>query len=199
MPHLFHRPGSRSTRVLWLLEEIGEPYDMTIITDEFRHSPEHFAKHPLGRVPFMELDDGTVMFESLACCLYLADSNSDAGLIGPSGSSERALAYQWSVFAMTELEAPMIAVRTAREANVDVVPAFERINKAFGVVADSLGDSDWLIENTFSVADVVMIGNLGIAHSRGLLDSLPALGAYVDRGHAREAYERAQNAGAAAA
>ena len=80
------------------LEEIGERYDLTIVTDEFRRSPEHFAKHPLGRVPFMELDDGTVMFESLACCLYLADAHPDAGLIGPSGSTERALAYQWSVF-----------------------------------------------------------------------------------------------------
>jgi glutathione S-transferase len=199
MPRLHHRPGSRSTRVLWVLEEIGAPYDVTIVTDEFRRSPDHFAKHPLGRVPFMELDDGTVMFESLACCLYLADAHPDAGLLGgPSGSSERALAYQWSVFAMTEVEAPLIAVRTARDAGNDIAPALERINTAFGAVADALGDREWLVGDSFTVADAVMVSNLGLAHSRGMLEGFPALGAYVDRGHARPAYERAQGIAAPA-
>jgi len=198
MPRLHHRPGSRSTRVLWLLEEIGAPYELTIVTDEFRRSPEHFAKHPLGRVPFMELDDGTVMFESLACCLYLADAHPEAGLIGPSGSSERALTYQWSVFAMTELEAPMIALRTAREAEVDIAPALERVNTAFQAVADGLGDNEWLVGDSFTVADVVIVSNLGLASSRGMLDGLPALGAYVERGRGRPAFERAQGIGAPA-
>jgi glutathione S-transferase len=198
MPRLHHRPGSRSTRVLWALEEIGEPYDLTIVTDEFRRSPEHFAKHPLGRVPFMELDDATVMFESLACCLYLADADPDASLIGPSGSTERALAYQWSVFAMTELEAPMIALGAAREAGNDIAPGLDRVTKAFGVIADALGDREWLVGDAFTVADVMSVSILGLAHSRGMLDGHPTLGAYVERGHARPAYERTQAIGAPA-
>jgi glutathione S-transferase len=199
MPHLFHRPGSRSTRVLWLLEEIGEPYEMTIVTDEFRRSPEHFAKHPLGRVPFMELDDGTVMFESLACCLYLADANPDAGLIGPSGSSERALAYQWATFAMTELEASMLALRAGGEAGADLAPMFERFNNVCRALSDGLGGNEWLVGNTFGVADVMCVNVLGLAHARNMLREGPGLSEYVERGHARAAYERAQNAGAAAA
>lgn len=199
MPHLFHRPGSRSTRVLWLLEEIGEPYEMTIVTDEFRRSPEHFAKHPLGRVPFLELDDGTVMFESLACCLYLADAHPDAGLIGPSGSTARALAYQWAVFAMTEIEGSMLALRAGGEAGADLVPMFERFNKICRAVSDGLGDNEWLVDNTFGVADVMCVNVLGLAHARNMLREGPALAEYVERGHARDAYERAQNAGAATA
>ncbi len=102
---------------------------------------------------------------------------------------------------MTELEASMIALRAAREANVDLAPMFERFNKASAAsVADGLGDSDWLVDNTFSVADVVCVEQPRARPlARHAARQASALGAYVERGHAREAYERAQNAGAAAA
>jgi glutathione S-transferase len=100
-------PRTRSNRVLWLLEEIGQPYELTRILPEQRRSEAHLARHPLGRVPAVELDDGTVMFESAAICLQLADLAPEAGLLAPSVSAMRALAYQWTLFGMTELEAPM--------------------------------------------------------------------------------------------
>src|SRR2546421_4916295 len=106
-PRLYYMPRTRSSRVLWLLEEIGEPYELTEIAGAQRRSTEHLRRHPLGRVPALELGDGTTMFESAAICLQLADLNPGAGLIPPLGSSERALVYQWVVFAVTELEAPL--------------------------------------------------------------------------------------------
>ena len=67
--------------VLWLLEEIGEPYELTEIAGVQRRSAEHLHRHPLGRVPALELGDGTTMFESAAICLHVADLNPAAGLI----------------------------------------------------------------------------------------------------------------------
>src|SRR6201996_2880959 len=106
-PRLYYMPRTRSSRVLWLLEEIGQPYELSEIAGAQRRSAEHLRRHPLGRVPALELGDGTFMFESAAICLQLADLNPGAGLIGPVGSSARGLVYQWVVFAVSELEGPL--------------------------------------------------------------------------------------------
>src|ERR1700735_2715972 len=105
MSRLFFMPRTRCTRVLWALNEIGAPFESTLVAPEERRSPEHRARHPLGRVPAFELDDGTMMFESAAICMQLADLYPDSGLLPPVGSSARGLAYQWVMFGMTELEA----------------------------------------------------------------------------------------------
>ncbi|HEY6525843.1 MAG TPA: glutathione S-transferase N-terminal domain-containing protein, partial [Solirubrobacteraceae bacterium] len=107
LARLYYMPRTRSSRALWLLEEIGEPYELTEISGAERRSAAHLDRHPLGRVPALELDDGTTVFESAAICLHLADLHPDAELIAPLGSSERALVYQWVLFAMTELEGPL--------------------------------------------------------------------------------------------
>ncbi|HEY4826547.1 MAG TPA: glutathione S-transferase N-terminal domain-containing protein, partial [Solirubrobacteraceae bacterium] len=117
-PRLYYMPRTRSSRVLWLLEEIGAPYELTEIRGAERRSDEHLGRHPLGRVPALELGDGTTMFESAAICLQLADLNPEAGLIGPVGSPERALVYQWVVFAVSELEGPLF--RWIRDLNEEV-------------------------------------------------------------------------------
>src|SRR6202043_658426 len=101
---LYHSPGTRGTRVVWTLEEIGEPYELKIVTREDRGSEDHRQRHPLGRVPVIELDDGRAIFESAAICLHLADLHPDAGLIPELGTYERGLTYQWSIFAMAEVE-----------------------------------------------------------------------------------------------
>src|SRR6202035_6002295 len=98
---LYHVPGSRSTRVLWMLEEIGAPYELTVMAREDRKSAAHISRHPLGRVPVVEFDDGRLLFESAAICIQLADLHPEADLIPPVGSPERGLVYQWSFFAMT--------------------------------------------------------------------------------------------------
>jgi len=93
-------PNSSSQRVLWLLEETGEPYELTILGDRQSRlaDPEHMRRHPLGRVPVLD-DDGNHIFESGAICLYVADKYPQAGLLPPSGTPDRGLVYQWSLFA----------------------------------------------------------------------------------------------------
>src|SRR4051812_33010145 len=114
---LYHVPGTRSTRVLWLLEEIGAPFDLEVIGREERRQDAHLGRHPLGKVPVLEDDDGGFVLESAAICLHLADTHQEAGLIGPLGSRERALAYQWSFFAMTELEPGLLEVWRTRDSD----------------------------------------------------------------------------------
>ena len=105
MLHIFHREyAGRPIRVAWTLEELGQPYDVTVMNYEEGIGEAHRGRHPLGRVPVLQSDDGFV-FESTAICLHLADSHPDGGLIAPSGTHERALAYQWSCFAPAELRA----------------------------------------------------------------------------------------------
>jgi len=108
MLRVFHREHTgRPLRVLWTLEELGEPYDLTIMSWEQGSDEEHRARHPLGRVPVVQDDEGFV-FESTAICLHLADLHPQAGLIAAPGTHDRALAYQWSCFAPAELEPSLV-------------------------------------------------------------------------------------------
>jgi glutathione S-transferase len=190
-PRLYYMPRTRSSRVLWLLEEIGAPYESTEIKGAERRSDEHLRRHPLGRVPALELGDGTTMFESAAICFQLADLNPDAGLIGPVGSPERGLVYQWVVFAVSELEGPLFRwIRDVREGVTDS-PAHDRFTAAAVAMQSALIARDWLVDDRFSVADVMCASVLQGANARELLRPWPRLEAYVQRGEARPAYTRA--------
>jgi glutathione S-transferase len=190
-PRLYYMPRTRSSRVLWLLEEIGAPYDLTEIKGAQRRSEEHLRRHPLGRVPALELGDGATMFESAAICLQLADLNPSAGLIGPVGSTRRGLVYQWVVFAVSELEGPLF--RWFRELSEGVTDsrAHDRFVEAAAAMQSVLASHDWLVDDSFSVADVMCASVLQGAHTRELLVPWPQLEAYVQRGEARPAYARA--------
>ncbi|MGZ4330412.1 MAG: glutathione S-transferase family protein [Solirubrobacteraceae bacterium] len=188
---LYYMPRTRSSRVLWLLAEIDATCELVKLAPQERRSAEHLARHPLGRVPALELDDGTVMFESAAICLQLADLHPEAELIAPLGSSSRALVYQWVLFAMTELEAPLFRwIRDVAEDSGDS-SARDRFAQAAAALESALDGRQWLLGDRFTVADVMCASVLGGAHSRGLLTQWPGLQAYVERGEARPAFIQA--------
>jgi glutathione S-transferase len=190
-PRLYYMPRTRSSRVLWLLEEIGEPYELTEIAGAQRRSTEHLQRHPLGRVPALELGDGTTMFESAAMCLQLADLKPAAGLIPPVGSAERALVYQWVVFAVAELEGPLFRwIRELGEGATESA-AQDRFAQAAAAIESALDGHDWLLGSHFTVADVMCASVLQGANSRELLRPWAGLEAYVRRSEARPAYARA--------
>ena len=190
-PRLYFMPRTRSSRVLWLLEEIGERYELTEIAGVQRRSAEHLRRHPLGRVPALGLGDGTIMFESAAICLQLADLNPAAGLIPPLGSSERALVYQWVVFAVAELEAPLFRWISELGEGTTESPAGDRFTQAAAAIESALDTRDWLLDAQFTVADVMCASVLQGANSRELLRPWPGLEAYVQRSESRPAYARA--------
>jgi glutathione S-transferase len=188
---LYHVQPSRSNRVLWFLEEIGEPYDLTVLKGEDRETDEHRLRHPLGRVPVLEDDEG-FLFESAALCLQLADVHPDAKLNWPLATHERGLVYQWTIFAMTELEPPLLEARRHRESDPPrSLAGAERFQTAAAAVEQALSEHEYLVGDRFSVADLVAGAVLISAKGAGLTDDLPNISAYLARLEARPARLRA--------
>ena len=193
---LHHQPRSRSTRVLWLLEELGVPFDLTVMSRETKQSPEYRKLHPLGRSPVLEEEGGPV-FESAALILHIADQHLDAGLIAPLGTHERALQYQWCFFAMADVESALVDIARQlwsdeREPDAGVIErAARRFVTNVGMIEDALGDDDYLVGNSFSVADIVVGSVLGFARTGEITELPSGVVPYVDRLEARPARQRA--------
>ncbi len=190
---LYHREhAGRPIRVAWMLEELGEPYEVTMMTIEEGKSEEHRARHPLGRVPVLEDDDGFV-FESAAICLHLADLHPDAGLAPAPATHERALLYQWTIFAPAELEPPLIEFAMNAQRDPDrAATARRRFDRAADAVSSALEGEDYLVGGRFSVADLLVGSALAFTQRIGIADELPAnLTEYLARLEQRPARERA--------
>jgi glutathione S-transferase len=193
MMRIYHREhAGRPVRVAWMLEELGEPYEITIMTREESEAEEHRTRHPLGRVPALEDDKGLV-FESAAICLHLGDLFPDAGLLPEPGTHERALVYQWTIFAPAELEPPLIEAAVHAQSDPDrAASARRRLDRAVGAVSHALDGSGYLVGGRFTVADLLVGNTLTWPRRAGFPDVLPAdLKDYVDRLLGRPAYQRA--------
>jgi glutathione S-transferase len=181
--------------VLWLLEEIGAPYDLTLVGREERQAEEHRARHPLGRVPVVE-EDGGFVFESAAILLHVADLHPEANLTAPVGSHERALVYQWTLFAMTELEVEIIKFASAQESDPErAATAKERFQAAAQVIENALAGHEYLVGDRFTVADLACGAVLIFGKRFELIEGMPVVDAYIERLEARPARERAQAIG----
>ena len=190
---VYHRAGAgRPIRVVWALEEVGADYELVTITGEEGRSAEHRARHPLGRVPVLEDEQGP-MFESTALVFHVAELYSDAGLLPPPASHERAVVQGWSIFAMTELEAPAIESYRQREANPEAsAKAAARCADAVAVLEGALsGTPPYLVGSRFSVADIVAGGVLGVAVRVSAVEPSPTIAAYLESLAARPAWQRA--------
>ncbi len=190
---VYHREhAGRPVRVVWTLEELGEPYELTVMTREQGRSEEHRARHPLGRVPALQDDQGFV-FESAAICLHLADMHPQAGLLPPTGTHDRALVYQWTCFAPAEIEPPLIESMTQAERDPErAAAARKRFDAAAAAVAGALDGAEYLVGGQFTVADVLVGTSLAFTARGGIADQLPVnLQDYVARLVQRPAYQRA--------
>jgi glutathione S-transferase len=190
---VYHRPGSRSSRTLWALEEAGATYEVVTLAREQKVSAEHAARHPMGRVPVLETEDGRFVFESAAIALHIGDLFPEAGLLPPVGDPLRAEAYQWTVFAMSELEPAMFAWRRARRRQEDETEAAERFAPIQAALAGALGDGrPWLLGDAFTMPDVLIATLLQPVVRMPLGDPPPVLIDYVDRATGRAAFVRAE-------
>ncbi len=190
---LFHVPTSRSTRVLWTLEEIGLLYQLTTLGWDERKEEEHRRRHPLGKVPAFEFDDGQVLFESAAICLQLADLYPEAELVPPLGSPERGRVYQWTVFSIAELEKVAFPWNRARRSGGDEAEAAEKFAPVGEAIRGAL-TGPWIAGDDFSVADILIVSILRNPVELGLLEPGDPISAYVERGLARPAQLRADAA-----
>ena len=190
---VIHREhAGRPIRVAWTLEELGEPYEVTTMTREESRSEEHLARHPLGRVPVLEHDEGFV-FESAAICLHLADLYPEAGLVPELGTHDRALVYQWAVFSPAEIEPPLVEAAMYWQKDPERAGlARGRFDASTRAVAGALDGNEFLVGGHFTVADVLIGSALSWPARVGFADMLPdSIKEYVERLSQRPAYQRA--------
>ena len=187
---------ARDMRVRWALEEVGQPYDVRLVSFRAMKQRAHLALHPFGQIPTYEEGD-LALFESGAIVLHLAERH--AGLL-PDDAHARAYAIAWMFAALNTVEPPIVEREQAPYAEGDKpwyqerLPLLEdRIRDRLGRLSSRLGDMDWL-DGAFSAGDLMMVMVLRRSEGMGVLEDYPNLCAYVARGEARPAYQRAFDA-----
>ncbi len=184
---------ARDMPVRWALEEVGQPYDVRLVSFSEMKQPAHRALHPFGQIPTYEEGD-LALFESGAIVLHIAERH--AGLL-PDDANARTRAIAWMFAALNTVEPPILELATAKILegdkpwNEERLPLVEdRVRARLEQLSARLGDADWL-DAAFSAGDLMMVSVLLRSRPSGILDEFPNLSAYVARGEARPAYKRA--------
>jgi glutathione S-transferase len=184
---------ARDTRVRWALEEAGQAYQVRPLSFAALKQPAHLARNPFGQIPTYEEGD-LVLFETGAIVLHIAQRH--AGLL-PAGADARARAVTWMFAAVNTVEPPILEFANARLLEGDKPWAGERlplvqerVRARVKPLAAHLDDADWL-DGDFSAGDLMMVSVLLRLRPSGILNEFPKLAAYVARGEARPAYQRA--------
>jgi len=184
---------ARDTRVRWALEEVGQPYQVRGVSFPELKQPAHLALNPFGQIPTYE-DGDLTLFETGSIVLHIAEQH--AGLL-PEHANARARAISWMFAAVNTVEPPILELVTARIIEGDKPWAKDRLPLVQGRIRDRLNqlatrldDGEWL-DGTFSAGDLMMVSVLLQLRPSGLLNEFANLAAYVARGEARPAYQRA--------
>jgi glutathione S-transferase len=184
---------ARDTRVRWALEEVGQPYEVRLVSFRAKQEPAHLRLHPFGLIPTYE-DGDLALFESGAIVFHIAEQR--AGLL-PDDADARARAITWIFAALNTVEPPILELVNARFAEGDrpwaeerLPLVMDRVRERLILLSDRLGDADWL-DGAFSAGDLIMVSVLLRLRASGLLDEFPNLSSFVARGEARPAYARA--------
>lgn len=184
---------ARDTRVRWALEEVGQPYEVRLVSFKAMKEQAHLALNPFGQIPTCE-DGNLALFETGAIVLHIAGKY--AGLL-PTDADARARAIVWMFAATNTVEPPILELQNAvllerdRPWHGERLPLVEeRVRERLKQLSARLGDADWL-DGDFSAGDLMMVSVLLRLRASGLLDEYPHLAAYVARGEGRPAYQRA--------
>ena len=184
---------ARDMRVRWALEEVGQPYEVRLVSFAEMKAPDHLAIHPFGQIPTYE-EGSLTLFETGSIVFHLAERHD--GLL-PKDGDARARAITWMFAALNTVEPPILELMTARilegdkpwsEARLPLVK--DRIRNRLNQLSARLGDAEWL-DGAFSAGDLLMVSVLLRLRMSGILDEYQNLAAYVARGEARPAYIRA--------
>jgi len=180
-------------RVRWALEEVGQPYEVRLLSFAEMKEPAHRARHPFGQIPTYEEGD-LALFESGSIVFHIAQRY--AGLL-PDDANARARAITWMFAALSTIEPPIVDRQNVMFAERDkawyeqrLALVDDRIRVRFGELSVYLRDSEWL-DGAFSAGDLLMVTVLQRLKQSGILDEFPNLSAYVARGEARPAFKRA--------
>src|SRR4030081_3110045 len=184
---------ARDTRIRWALEEVGQPYEVRLVSFRAMKQHSHLALHPFGQIPTYEEGD-LALLETGSFVFHIAERH--AGLL-PDDADARARAITWMFAALNTVGPPILEGETARLLERDKpwskerLPLVEdRVRRRLKQLSARLGRADWL-DGEFSAGDLMMVSVLLRLKSSGLLDGYPNLAASLARGEARPAYKRA--------
>ncbi len=196
---LYHHPFSRAAGVLWILEEVGEPYELKhvdLMKGE-QKAGEVIAHNPMGKIPVL-VDGDAVVTESAAIALYLADRYASGRLAPRLDDPRRGTYLRWSVFAPSVIEPGSLAKRN----NWEFKPGqagwgdYEAMMRTIDLAVTG---REYVLGDMFSMADVIFGGTLRYMLRFGMMAASPAVKAYTDRLAARPAAQRADARNAAIA
>ena len=184
---------ARDMRVRWAFEEVGQPYDVRLVSFKTMKESAHRQRNPFGQIPTYEEGDLT-LFESAAIILHMAQRH--AGLL-PADANARARAVAWMFAALSTVEPPIVERSMAvlfehdkswHEERLRMLE--DRVRVRLAELSNQLGRAEWL-DGAFSAGDLLMVHVLRRLAGSGLLEEYPNVSAYVARGEARPAYQRA--------
>ncbi|WP_298882821.1 glutathione S-transferase family protein [uncultured Bradyrhizobium sp.] len=187
------RGQARDMRLRWALEEVGQPYDVRLLSFDQMKQPDHLALHPFGQIPTYE-DGDLALFETGAIVLHIAEHHD--GLL-PKDTNARSRAIAWMFAALNTMEPPIVELGMAMLLEHDEswyekrLPILRnRVGIRLGELSRHLGGGDWL-DGAFSAGDVLMVTVLRRLMTSRMLEDYPTLASYVARGEARPAFRRA--------
>jgi glutathione S-transferase len=188
---LYHHPFSRAAGVVWMLEELGVPYELRFvdITQGAQKAPDVLALNPMGKLPIV-VDGETVVTESAAIGLYLADRYSLGQLAPRTDDPARATYLRWSLFAPSVIEPGALA----KSANWTFKPSqagWGDYDAMLRAMEAAVAGGSFLLGERFSMADVIFGGTLRFMLRFKMLEARPAFVAYTERLDARPALQRA--------
>lgn len=184
---------ARDMRVRWALEEVGQPYDVQLVSFKTMKEPAHRARHPFGQIPTYQEGD-LILFESGSIILHIAEHH--PGLL-PEDPNARARAITWMFAALNTVEPPIVEreqsfFERGKSWYAEERMSFleDRIRARLDDLSARLGEAEWL-DGPFSAGDLMMVMVLRRAEGMNILEEYPTLSAYIARGEARPAYKRA--------
>ena len=184
---------ARDMGVRWALEEVGQLYDVRLLSFVAMKEPAHRALHPFGQIPTYE-EGALALFESGAIVFHIAERH--AGLL-PVDANARARAVTWMFAALSTVDPPIVERSMATLLERDkiwfaerMLMLEERVHVRLRDLSSRLGPADWL-DGACTAGDLLMVIVLRRLIGSGLLEKYPNLCAYVARGEARPAYQRA--------
>lgn len=197
---LYGYKNGRTLRALWALEEVGAPYEfIEVDLKRGQHrAPWFLAINPAGKVPVLD-EGGTIITESAAICMHLAERHPESRLLPPAGTLERTACYTWISFILTELDAPLwtiakhrFALPSERRVPAVIETASWEFRAASKILAAALEESSYLSGATFTVADILACHTLLWEKSARLSLGSNSLETYLERLLARDAAIRAR-------
>jgi glutathione S-transferase len=190
---LYHAPRSRSVSILWLLEEIGAPFELKVVNirrGDGSGARDESNPHPHGKVPALD-HDGRLIFETTAIALYLTDLFPQAGLGPKAGDQDRGAYLSWLAYYAGVFE-PSLTAKFLKIQHIYGTFAWAPFEEVLEHLGRRLAAKPYLLGDKFSAVDIVFGGSMQFLIAKGMVPGTEVFKAHSDRVTARRAFARAQ-------